>query len=95
MSNPDSAQRPSEERGLMELARDLENLEAIVEGWDPQQAGTARAIKTTVEELLVGAGAKCEDLRDIDVGHMGLATSRDARPAWLRIIKWVEQTLGG
>ena len=43
------------ERDFRELARDLENLEAIIEGWESQKAGTAQALKTTVEEILLGA----------------------------------------
>ncbi|MEM1415966.1 MAG: NifU family protein [Myxococcota bacterium] len=52
------AQTPSaapEERGFLDLAKDLEGLEAIVAGWEPEAQGTAEAMKRTVEEILVGA----------------------------------------
>ena len=42
-------------RDFVSLARDLERLEAVVEGWEPEAQATVRALRSTVEDILVGA----------------------------------------
>lgn len=50
-----AASAASGERDFPTLARDLDRLESVVEGWEPEARATVAALQGTVEEILLGA----------------------------------------
>jgi nitrite reductase/ring-hydroxylating ferredoxin subunit/Fe-S cluster biogenesis protein NfuA len=73
----------STERDFEQLARDLERLESVTEGWTAEQQATVRAIRSTVEAIQVGAFRRLiRSIRDEPGGLDALA--RAVEDPWVQ-----------